>query len=147
MEKKLVLITSVILFLCSCVVQSPKYTSLEQVISLKVGMSKGEVEKILGIEPYDLKMYNDTSMVFIYVYRVIDRRTLSFDTKPVNGKKALGKYVQLDIAYSNDAKVISVETCRKCPNDLTSTSKINIEKIILFVTVTLPVILIYLGLK
>ena len=135
------------LFLTSCIVQSPKYTTLEQVMSLQVGMSKEHVEEILGLKPYDLKAYNDTSNVFIYVYRVTDRKTLSFDTKPVNGKEVIGKYEQLAIAYSKEDKVISIESCRSCPDNLVTTRKIDFGKIILFVTVTLPVLLIYFGLK
>ncbi len=140
-----------LLFACtlvsSCVVQSPKYTSIEQVMSLKVGMSKVQVEEILGIKPYDVKIYSDTSNVLIYVYRVADRKTLSFNTGPVNGKETIGKYVQLDVTYSMKDKVLSIESCRMCADNLVNTSKINFEKVILFATVTLPVILLYFGLK
>jgi outer membrane protein assembly factor BamE (lipoprotein component of BamABCDE complex) len=146
--KKLVSIAALILLsLPSCIVKSPKYTTLEKVISLQLGMSKAEVEEILGVQPYDLKVHNDTSTVFIYVYRVNDRRTFSFNTKPVNGKKTIGKYVQLAVAYSNKEKVISIESCNQCSDNLESTSKIDFQKILIFVTITLPVLLIYFGLK
>jgi outer membrane protein assembly factor BamE (lipoprotein component of BamABCDE complex) len=128
-------------------VQSPKYTTLEKVISLQLGMSKAQVEGILGIQPYDLKAYTDTSNVFIYVYRVTERRTFSFNTKPLNGRKTIGKYVQLNIAYSKDDKVISIESCTLCPNNLATTSKIDFEKIFLFFTVTLPVLLVLFKLN
>lgn len=131
----------------SCIVQSPKYTSLEQVMKLKVGMTKDEVEKELGIQPYNVKLVNDTMNVFIYVYRVIDRRTLSLYTKPVNGKRAEGKYLQLSAAFTKDGVLINMESCIECPDDLVSTSKIDFQKITMFITVTLPVILIYIGLK
>ena len=147
MKNQVLKVAFILLFLTSCIVQSPKYTTLEKVMSLQLGMSKGQVEEILGIQPYNLKAYNDTSNVFIYVYRVTDRRTISFDTKPVNGKKALGKYVQLDVAYSKDGKVINIESCSLCPDNLVTTSKIDFEKVLVFVTVTLPVLLIYFGLK
>jgi hypothetical protein len=111
-------------------------------------MTRVEVEKTLGIQPYNLKAYTDTSQVFIYVYRVMDRKTLSFYTKPVNGRKSIGKYVQLEVAYSvKDCKVIRIESCNMCPDDLMNTSKVDFDKIIVFVTVTLPVLLIYFGLK
>ncbi len=147
MKKLILFLAFPIVLQFSCVVQSPKYASIDQVISLKVGMSKAQVEKILGIKPYDLKMYNDTSNVFIYVYRVTDRRTISFFTKPVNGKETKGRYLQLDVTYSMDDKVLLIETCRFCANNLVTTSKIDFEKVFLFFTITLPVILIYLGLK
>ncbi len=133
--------------LSSCLVQSPKYTSIDQVMSLEPGMTKDQVEERLGVKPYDVKLLTDTSKVYIYVYRVSDRKTLSFNTKPVNGKKTTGKYVQLDVTYSMQDSLISIETCRMCPDNLTTTSKINVEKMVLFVTVTLPVLLIYFGLK
>lgn len=137
----------VFLFLSSCIVQSPKYTSLKQVTLLQLGMTKTEVEEKLNLKPYDLKAYTDTSKVFIYVYRVIDRKTLSFNTKPTNGREVLGRYIQLFISYSKDDKVINIESCPQCPDNLVTKTKIDFEKIFLFVTVTLPVILIYAGLK
>ncbi len=147
MNTKVLTITAFLLFLTSCIVQSPKYSTLEQVMSLQLGMSKTQVEETLGIQPYNLKAYNDTSNVFTYVYRVIDRRTLPLNTKPANGKKVIGRYVQLDVAYSKDGKVIKIESCSLCPDNLVTVQKIDFEKVILFITVTLPVILVYIGLK
>ena len=143
MKKQILKVVFILLFLTSCIIQSPKYTTLDKVMSLKLGMSRTAVEETLGIKPYDIKSYNDTSNVFIYVYRVTDRKTLSFNTKMVNGKEAIGKYVQLAIAYSKDNKVINIESCSLCPDNLVTTQKIDFGKIILFVTVTLPVLLLY----
>ncbi len=134
------------LLLTSCIIQSPKYATLPQVMSLQLGMSREKVEEILGVQPYDLKAFTDTTSVFIYVYRVNDRKTLSFKTKPTNGNKRLGKYVQLMIAYSKENKAITIESCSLCPDNLVIKDKIDFEKIFAFLTVTLPVILIYIGL-
>jgi hypothetical protein len=147
MKSKLVNILISVVFFTSCIVQSPKYTTLEKVISLQIGMTKAEVEDILGVKPYDLKVYTDTSNVFIYVYRVNDRKTLSFDTKAVNGRKSKGKYVQLAVGYSKKGNVISIESCNMCPDNLVTVNKIDIGAVFVFITVTLPVILIYVGLK
>ncbi len=147
MKNSFLLFFLIIFFLSSCLVQSPKYTSIDQVMSLETGMTKVQVEDRLGVKPYDVKLLTDSSKVYIYVYRVSDRKTLSFNTKPVNGRKTTGKYVQLDVTYSMQDSLISIETCRMCPDNLTTTSKINVEKMVLFVTVTLPVLLIYFGLK
>lgn len=147
MNYQVLKVAVILLLLTSCFVQSPKYTSLEQVKSLKVGMTKVEVEEMLGIQPYDIKASTDSSKVFIYVYRVIDRKTLSFNTKKTNGRKVIGKYVQLEVAYSNDNKLTSMESCNKCPDNLVTKSRIDFEKIFVFVTVTLPVVLLYIGLK
>jgi len=132
--------------LTSCIVQSPRYTTLPNVISLRLGMTRENVEKVLGVDPYDLKVYTDTSSVFIYVYRVYERKTLSFFTRPLNGKVKLGKYVQLFVGYSKDNRVISIESCSLCPDNLVTRSKVDFEKIFVFITVTLPLILIYVGL-
>ncbi|HVD96952.1 MAG TPA: hypothetical protein VNB90_02030 [Cytophagaceae bacterium] len=138
----------VFFFFTSCIVQSPQYTSLEQVMSLHVGMTKEQVEKTLDLAPYDVKAYTDSSDVFIYVYRTIDRRTLSFYTKKKNGRKAIGRYVQLYVAYSKKTnKVINIESCGDCNDNLVTTSRVDFEKVITFVSVTLPVILVYIGLK
>ncbi len=147
MKYSLICLGFLALMLSGCLVQSPKYTTLNQVMSLQIGMPRAEVEKILGIKPYDLKSYSDSSKVLIYIYRVVDRRTIPFNTKPVNGKSTLGKYVQLDINYSPDERVISINTCRECPKDLENITKIDFGKILAFITVTLPVILVYVGLK
>ena len=147
MKIKISKIAIMLLFLTSCIVQSPKYTTLAQVMSLQVGMTKAQVEEILGVQPYDLKSITDTTDIFIYVYRVTDRKTISFNTNPINGSKSIGKYVLLDVAYSKDHKLISEESCRYCPDNIVTTSKIDFAKIIGFVTITLPVLLIYFGLK
>jgi outer membrane protein assembly factor BamE (lipoprotein component of BamABCDE complex) len=146
MNSKIAVVVSLLLLLTSCIIQSPKYATLPQVMSLQLGMCKEEVEAKLGIPPYDLKAFTDTTSVYIYVYRVNDRKTLSFKTKPTNGNKRLGKYVQLMIAYTKDDRAISIESCSLCPDNLVVKDKIDFEKIFVFLTVTLPVILLYVGL-
>ena len=141
------LIITLLIFLTSCIVQSPKYSTLDKVMMLKPGMTKEEVEQILNLAPYNLKETTDTSDVFIYVYRVKDRRTLYLNTRPTNGRESLGKYTQLAVAYSKNNKVISIESCTLCPDNLENVTKIDFEKVVLFMTATLPVILIYLGLQ
>lgn len=147
MKNCILIVASAMLLLSSCIIQSPKYTTLKQVMSLQTGMSKGTVEETLGVKPYNIKAMTDTSNVFIYVYRVTDRRTLSFNTKKLNGKEVIGKYVQLLVTYSKDDKMTGIESCIQCPDNLMNTTKVDFEKIIVFVTITLPVLLIYFGLK
>jgi hypothetical protein len=117
-------------------------------MALKLGMSKQEVEDTLGLVPYDLKAITDSTNVFIYVYRTKERKTLSFVTTNKNGINAKGKYVQLAVAFSKKTeKVVYIETCSLCPDNLVTNSVIDVEKIFVFVTVTLPVVLLYFGLK
>ncbi|WP_317898070.1 hypothetical protein [Aurantibacillus circumpalustris] len=147
MKNQLLKIPFILLLLSSCIVRSPKYTTLEKVLAIELGMSKTAVDNILGIQPYDLKTRNDTCTTFLYVYRLTDRRTFAFNTKPVNGKKVIGDYVKVAIAYSLEDKVISIESCSQCSDNLERTKKIDFGKVLVFVTVTLPVLLIYFGLK
>jgi hypothetical protein len=147
MKNKVVSFVCSLLFFTSCIVQSPKYTTLEKVISLQLGMSKAEVEATLNIKPYNLKAYTDSGSVFIYVYRAPDRKTFSIYTKPSNGHKSKGRYVQLEVAYSKKDKVTGITSCNLCPDYLEIDSVINWGDVFTFATVTLPVILIYIGLK
>lgn len=130
-----------------CIVQSPKYSTLSHVLNLKVGMTKEEVETELGIKPYDLQSRDDSTTVYIYVYRVEDRKTFSIQTRESNGQEVLGRYIQLAVTYSYDDKLVYMESCTSCPDNLEKVTKIDYMKIILFVTVTLPVILLFLGLR
>lgn len=116
-------------------------------MTLEPGMKRVEVEKILGIKPYDIKSKTDSGSVLVYVYRRKDRRTLSFRTKPTNGRVTDGKYVPIALSYSKDSVLLKIESCSLTEDNLTSMSKLDFEKIIMFLTVTVPVILIYLGLK
>ncbi len=116
-------------------------------MELQLGMTKEQVEKTLALQPYDLKSVSDTATVFIYVYRVVDRKTLSIDTQPVNGHTTLGKYIQLAVSYSKDNKVIHIESCTMCPDNLSNTKKLDFQKLMVFITITLPVILVFIGLN
>lgn len=145
MKTYLLLILTSFLFFTSCIVQSPKYSTLDKVMTLKLGMSKSEVEEILNLKPYNLHALTDTSTTFIYVYRVKDRKTLYLNTRPTNGRESLGKYTQLAVTYSKKDKVTGIGSCIDCPDNLENVTKVDVEKIVLFLTATLPAILIYLG--
>jgi hypothetical protein len=60
--------------------------------------------------------------------------------------KTIGKYVQLDVAYSKDGKVINIESCSLCPDNLVLRKYIDFAQVLVFITVTLPVTLLYFGL-
>ena len=126
-------------------VQAPKYTHVEQVLALKLGMSKEEVSKALGIPPYDIKSLNDTAEVLIYKYRVTDRKTVPLFKKETNGIKATGAYVDLLVTYDKTGIMTALETCSKCSNTEEKTTKLDIDKVITLITVTVPALLVYLG--
>ena len=113
-------------------------------------MSRQQVEQLLNLQPYDFKALTDTTQVLTYVYRVRDRKTFEHLTSPHNGRTSVGKYVQLHVTYSKDSsKVVHLESCSNCPDNLVHVSKLNMNlgKMFTFVTVTLPVILVYIGIK
>jgi len=144
----LLLVVLAMMMLCtSCIVQSPRYATIGQVLTLELGMTQNEVEEVLGIGPYDLKSQDDSLRTLIYVYRVDDRRTLSLLTKARNGKASKGKYVQLNIAYSKDGRVVRIESCSMCPENLVVTTAIDFEKILGFLMVTVPSLLLLVGLQ
>jgi hypothetical protein len=147
MKCKLFVFSSLFLLFTSCVTQSPKYTTLDKVIALRIGMTKAEVEETLGVKPYSLKAYTDSGSIFIYVFRAPDRITLSVLTKPSNGIKSKGRYIQLEVTYSKKDKITNISSCNVCPDYLESENSINLNDVFTFITVTFPVILVYIGLK
>lgn len=134
-------------FFSSCIVQAPKYTHVEQVLELKHGMTKTEVSAALGIPPYDLKSKNDSVEILIYKYRVTERRTFPFLKRETNGIKAIGKYVDLFVTYDKEGKMLSMESCSECSETEEKTQKIDVNKVITLMTITLPAMLVFLGLR
>jgi outer membrane protein assembly factor BamE (lipoprotein component of BamABCDE complex) len=143
----LLMVLGCLLLCSSCIVQSPRYATISQVLSLEVGMTKTEVEDVLGVGPYDLKSQDDSLRTLIYVYRVDDRRTLSLLTKARNGKSSKGKYVQLNITYTRDGRVLRFDSCGMCPDNMVVTTAIDFEKTLGFLMVTVPSLLLLVGLQ
>lgn len=137
-----------LLSLPSCIVHAPKYSTIEKVLTLKQGMTKDEVSQVLGISPYNLVSVNDTGeTVLLYKYRVANRAMVPFFLKPTNGKTIRGKYVNLLVTYDAEGKVKSMETCVDCDETIIEEKRIDPDKIVTLITVTLPAVMIYLGLQ
>jgi hypothetical protein len=127
-----------------CIVSGPKYTRTEKVMELKLGMSLDEVNQHLGIKPYYIKSYDSIGeRSFVYKYRVTDRKTVPFLVKETNGIESIGKYMDLVTYYTKS------DTLYKLESKLTETEikekKLNINTLITAITVTVPSILVYLG--
>jgi len=131
----------------SCIVHAPKYTGIEEVLQLKPGMTKEEVSQTLGIPPYDLKSVNDSATVYIYKYRTTDRKTVPLAMNKTNGMKAKGKWVDLFISYGLDGKAKSITSCSDCEATDIKERKIDINSIIMLLTITIPSVMVYFGLK
>ena len=141
---------SVILFsflFCSCIVHAPKYTGVEEVLQLKVGMTKDEVSKTLGIPPYDLKSVTDKEIIYIYKYRTTDRNTVPLFMNKTNGVKTKGKWVDLFISYDTEGKVTNIASCSDCETTKISEKKVNINTVITIIAILLPSVAVYFGLK
>lgn len=104
------------------------------------------VNQRLGIKPYDIDIYDSTGYKsFIYKYRTTDRKTLPFMLKETNGKKKIGKYMDLvayydstDIAYRFESRPTDSKVDQK---------KFNINVWVTIVTVVVPSLLVYLGIQ
>ena len=131
----------------SCIIIAPKYTTVEKVFALKLGLTQEQVSESLGIPPYNFKSKTDSETVLLYKFRVRDRATLPFFLKENNGKKILGKYVNLLVTYDKYGYSKKMESCNDCDETIIETKKLNIDKIVTLLTVTLPVILVFLGIK
>jgi outer membrane protein assembly factor BamE (lipoprotein component of BamABCDE complex) len=134
------------LFIQSCIVSAPKYTHVEQVMQLKTGMSMDSVNSKLGIEPYDIDVYDSTGYrSYIYKYRTTDRKTIPFFLKETNGKKKIGKYMDL-VAYF-DSTNIAYKFESRSTDSKVDQKKFNINVLVTIVTVVVPSLLVYLGIQ
>ncbi len=145
-NKILIIILIPALLIQSCIVSAPKYSHVEQVMQLKIGMSKDSVSSKLGVEPYDIDIYDSTGYrSFVYKYRTTDRKTIPFRLKETNGKEKIGKYMDLvayfdstDVAYRFESRPTDSKVDQK---------KFNINAIVTIVTVIVPALLVYLGIQ
>jgi hypothetical protein len=134
--------------LCSCIVTAPRYTTVEKVFTLKTGMTSDEVAQALGIRPYNISSMSDTETVYLYKYRLTDRTTVPLFMGATNGKSVLGKYVNLLVTYNKAGLVTKLESCGKeCDETIVETNQVDINKVITFLSVTLPIVLVFVGIK
>lgn len=110
-------------------------------------MTFEEASKTLGLLPYDLKSLSDSESVYIYKYRTTDRKTFPLFMNKTNGVKAKGKWVDLFVTYDKDGKLKNVNSCSDCEETKVSEKKIDFNSILLLITVSLPAVLVYFGLK
>lgn len=132
------------LLLQSCIVTAPKYTHVEQVMELEPGMTKDSVNAKLGIQPYDINVYDSVgNHSYIYKYRTSDRRTLPFLLKETNGKKITGRYVDLVAYYDSTNVAYKFES--KPTDSKIDEKKLNVNTLVTIITVIVPTVFVYLG--
>lgn len=128
----------------SCIVSGPKYTRVEKVMHLKTGMTKEEVNKQLGLKPYDIYCFDSTgNNSYVYKYRTTDRKTVPFLLKDTNGVKSRGKYMDL-IAYYDTSNVAYRFESKPTDSKLDE-KRLDINTLVTVMTVTLPAVAVYLG--
>jgi hypothetical protein len=75
--KKLIVITSFLILFSSCShfnFIAPPYTNSSKIVQLKVGMTIDEVNKKLGIRPYDVYYIGEKKTILVYNYRLKMRK-------------------------------------------------------------------------
>ena len=147
--KSIILIIS-LAFLNSCMVKHPKYFMVDEVFKLEIGMTKSQVDSIVGIPPYDVYWIDSTNKkVFTYVYRTKHIKRIPLLMNRKKGIETEGLFSDLHVTYSKDGIVEHLETCTDCGKNYHNESKIDVNKLILNVTtlltVTIPTILLFLS--
>jgi phosphopentomutase len=134
--------------LSSCIIQAPKYSTVEKAFTLSLGMSMDSVSRVLGIPAYDLKTVSDSETVLIYKYRTTERKTIPFLMNQTNGVSTKGKWGDLFVTYGANKRVKHISSCSGCQETKITEKKIDLTAIITFVsTLALPAVLLYLGIK
>jgi len=129
-----------------CLVRGPRYTTIEKVMTVKPGMTLAQVNQNLTSKPYDINTYDSLgSKSYIYKYRVADRATVPLFLKENNGKTVRGKYMDLVTFFSVNDTLIKFES--RPSDNAHEEKKIDLDKIITFFSVTVPALLVLLGLQ
>ncbi len=145
---RLIVLSCVLIGFYSCIVHSPKYSTVEKVLTLKQGMNKEEVSTVLGNPPYNFISLSDSGdYKLLYKYRVTDRAVVPLFVSGTNGKPIKGKYINLVVTYDKEGKVKSMESCMECDETIIKEKKVDFNKVMTFLSVTLPAVLIFIGLQ
>lgn len=116
-------------------------------MGLKMGLTPDEVTQCLGTIPYNLVLLTDTEYVVLYKYRVTDRAIVPFFMKENNGREVRGKYVNLLVTFGKNGLVKKYQSCADCDVTTIERKQIDVNRVITFLTITLPIALVFLGIK
>jgi hypothetical protein len=120
---------------------------VEKVLTLKTGQTREEVGQILGTVPYNFILLTDSENTVLYKFRVTDRTTVPFLLKENNGKSIRGRYVNLLVTYGKDGLTKKIMSCNDCDETIVREKQLDVNKVITFMTVTLPIVLVFFGIK
>ena len=128
----------------ACIVHGPRYTTVDKVLKLKTGLTLNEVNSLLVSKPYDLYIFDSLgNKSYIYKYRVTDRKTVPFLLKENNGKEITGRYMDL-VAYFTSFDTLYKLESRPTDSEIKE-KRVNINNVLTFLTVTVPSVLLVLG--
>lgn len=143
---KIISVLLALAVLNGCLIRGPRYTTVEKILTLKPGMSLAEVNEKLTSKPYDLNTYDSIqTKSYVYKYRVADRATVPFFLKENNGKTVRGKYMDLVAYFTVGDTLIKLES--RTTDSSLEEKKFDVDKLITFFSVTVPALLVLLGLK
>jgi len=143
--KSLIIGTVVILF-AACVAHSPKNTRSEKVMKLKSGMSLAEVNKTLELKPYYLSSMDSAgNKIYVYKYRLTDRKTVPLFLKDTNGIPKRGDFMDLYASFTAGDTLIGLES--QFTETAVQEKRLDINNLLTLITITVPSILIIVGLQ
>ncbi|MEM9022126.1 MAG: hypothetical protein AAGB22_00195 [Bacteroidota bacterium] len=137
--------------LSSCAVRHPKYFMVEKVHELQIGMTKAEVDSVIGLPPYTIKSKDTTGyVVYNYVYRAHELKRVPIFMKKNSGIDGPGQFLDLFVTFSPQGNVISIESCSNCTDGYLNKSKVErpgelITAISQLLVTTIPALLVFLS--
>ena len=144
--KKPVLFFVCLMLLQACITRAPRYTRISRVMHLKTGMTIAQVDSTLQIKPYSIKSL-DTSQqkILVYKFRTEDRKTLEFLMRDTNGHSIRGPFMDLFAHFDAKGVMYKYETAEA--TSVVKEQRLDIDKVVTFITVTAPAILVAIGLS
>ncbi len=134
----------------SCYVQHPRFTTIDKVEKLKLGLHIDSVSKLLDVKPYDfISLDSSRQKTVLYKYRVKEIRRIPVLMRKTKGVEVDGKWKDLIVDINSDSEVIAYRTENEQLSSVTDKKKADPNKIIqgilTTITVTLPTVLVYLS--
>ena len=143
---KSLIIAAAVIFIAGCVAHSPKFTRSEKVMQLESGMSLEEVNKTLALKPYYIhSMDSAGNKVYVYKYRLTDRKTIPLFTKDTNGIPKRGDFMDLYASFTSGDTLVGLES--QFTETIVQEKRLDINNVLTLITITVPAILVYVGLQ
>ncbi len=96
--------------------QAPRFTTMDEIVKLEVGMSLDEVIETLGSKPYDLHTlsFDENQTVYNWYYKKIERKedpkVLKTKKGATSGEEVIDKQQEIYITFDDDGKLVKAIT-------------------------------------